>query len=335
MSAVAGKAPLARITGSQATQMALEEAMALDDRVILLGEDVADREGGGIVRASAGLSTRFGDRVRSTPISEQAIVGAAVGAAIAGLRPVAEVMMMNFITVAMDQLVNHAAKIRFMSGGKTAVPLTIRTMSGAGIGAGGQHSDMLEAWLAHVPGLKVVVPSNPADQKGLLLSCIFDDDPCVFIETTALMFTPGPAPEPGYRVKLGLASVVREGRDVTLVGYGRPMGDAIAVADALAKEGVSVEVIDLRTIVPWDRATVFASIRKTRRAVLVHEAVRSFGVGAELAASIHEELFGVLVAPVQRVASMDTPVPFSQPLEAAWLVGRGAIEAGLRKTLSW
>ncbi len=335
MSAAVQKKPVGKkINGSQATLMALEEAMELDDSVLLLGEDVADREGGGIMKASAGLSTRFGDRVRSTPISEQAIVGAAVGAAVAGMRPVAEVMMMNFITVAMDQLVNHAAKIRFMSGGKTSVPLTIRTMSGAGIGAGGQHSDMLEAWLAHVPGLKIVVPSNPADQKGLLLSCIFDDDPCVFIETTALMFVNGPAPEPGYRVPIGKAAIVREGTDVTLIGYGRPMLDSIALVDKLAGEGISVELIDLRTIVPWDRETVFASVRKTRRAVIVHEAARSFGVGAELSAAIHEELFDVLASPVRRAASLDTPVPFSKPLEDAWQVGGAEIEAAIRQTLA-
>ncbi len=324
----------ATITGAQATQMALEEAMALDPTVLVLGEDIADPEGGGILGATKGLSTRFGEqRVRTTPISEQAIAGAAVGAAIAGMRPVAEIMLMNFITVAMDQIVNHAAKTRFMSGGQTGVPLTIRTMSGAGSGSGGQHSDMLEAWLAHVPGLKVVVPSNPADQKGLLLSCIFDDDPCIFIETTLLMRSKGPAPPPGYRVPLGKADISRVGSDVTVISYGRPMNDVKAVADKLAGEGISVEAIDLRTIVPMDEEAVLSSVAKTRRAVVVHEAVKSFGVGAEVSSRIHEELFDRLEAPVERVGAKYSPVPFSRPLETAYLWSQASIEAAIRKTL--
>jgi pyruvate dehydrogenase E1 component beta subunit len=273
-------------------------------------------------------------RVRSTPISEQAIVGAAVGAAIGGMRPVAEIMLMNFITLAMDQIVNHAAKIRFMSGGKTGVPLTIRTMSGAGSGNGGQHSDMLEAWLAHTPGLKVVVPSNPADQKALLYACIFDDNPCIFVETTLLMRASGPAPAPDYRVPLGKASVLREGKDVSVISYGRPLNDVKAVADKLAKEGVAVEIVDLRTIVPMDQDTVLNSVAKTRRAVIVHEAVQSFGVGAEISSRIHEHLFSDLAAPVQRVGSRHTPVPFSRPLETAYMWSQERIEAAIRKTLA-
>jgi pyruvate dehydrogenase E1 component beta subunit len=249
------------------------------------------------------------------------------------MRPVAEIMLMNFITLAMDQIVNHAAKTRFMSGGKTGVPLTIKTMSGAGIGGGGQHSDMYEAWLAHVPGLKVVMPSNPADQKALLLSCIFDDDPCVFIETTPLMWTKGPAPESGYTAPLGKAKVAREGSDVTLIGYGRPMYDALAAADALAKDGVSAEVIDLRTIMPWDEETVFKSVAKTKRAVITHEAVTQFGVGAEISSRIHEELFSTLKAPVQRVGSMNSIVPYANPLEQHFMWSSAKIEAAARKTL--
>jgi len=302
--------------------------------VLVFGEDVADPEGGGIMGATRGLSTRFGDlRVRSTPISEQAIIGAAVGAAIGGMKPVAEIMLMNFITVAMDQIVNHAAKIRFMSGGQTGVPLTIRTMTGAGGGFGGQHSDMLEAWLAHVPGLKVVVPSNPADHKGLLLSCIFDENPCIFIENTILMMTQGEAPPPGHRVPLGKAAVTREGTDVTVIGYGRPMLDVKSVAESLAGENISVEVIDLRTIVPLDEETILASVAKTGRAVIVHEAVRSFGVGAEIATRINEKLFGKLKAPIRRVTSKDTPVPFSKPLETDFMWSKKDIEAAIRNTL--
>lgn len=322
-----------QISGSQATQRALDYAMGIDDTVLAFGEDVADPEGGGIMGSTAGLSTKYGDRVRSTPISEQAIAGAAVGAAIAGMRPVAEIMLMNFITLAMDMIVNHAAKTRFMSGGKTGVPLTIRTMSGAGIGAGGQHSDMYEAWLAHVPGLKVVVPSNPADQQGLLTSCIFDDDPCVFIETTPLQFAKAEAPPADHRVQLGKANVMREGSDVTVVGYGRPIHDAMAVAEKLSGEGIEVEVIDLRTILPWDEEAVFASVKKTGRAVTLHEAVKQFGVGAEISARIHEELFSDLKAPVQRVGSLNSIVPYSPPLEQAYMWSKDRLEAAIRKTL--
>jgi pyruvate dehydrogenase E1 component beta subunit len=334
MSALPKEAEIKKITFAEATRMALEEAMAADDTVLVLGEDVADPQGGGILKATKGLSSTYGEhRVRTTPISEQAIVGAAVGAAIAGMRPVAEVMMMNFITVAMDQLVNHAAKLRFMSGGKTSVPLTIRTMSGAGGGFGGQHSDMLEAWLAHVPGCKVVVPSTPADQKGLLLSCIFDDDPCILIESTMLMRASGPAPEPGHRVPLGKAKISRAGTDVSVISYGRPMLDILVVAESMASAGISVEVVDLRTILPLDQDTILSSVAKTRRAVVVHEAVRNFGVGAEVSARIHEHLHGQLAAPVQRLGGKSTPVPYSKPLETAFLWNRAAIEAAIRKTL--
>lgn len=323
----------ALMTGVEATRTALEEALEEDPRVIVFGEDVADREGGGIMGATRGLSTRFAERVRSTPISEQAIAGAAIGAAIAGMRPVAEIMLMNFVSVAMDQIVNHAAKIRFMSGGKTAVPLTIRTMSGVGSGLGGQHSDMYEAWLAHVPGLKVVVPSNPADWKGLLTSCIFDEDPCIFVETTQLLFAKGPAPAPGHRVPLGKAEVVRSGSDITLVSYGRPLLDALKVADRLQRQDISVEVVDLRCIAPLDEETVFLSVAKTRRAVIIHEAVKAFGVGAELSSRIHEELFSDLQSPVVRIGAHHSPVPFSQPLEKAYSWSEELIEKQVRVAL--
>jgi len=334
MNSPTSEAQKKKITFAQATNMALAEALEADETVVVLGEDVADPQGGGILNATKGLSTRFGEhRVRSTPISEQAIVGAAVGAAIAGMRPVAEIMLMNFITVAMDQLVNHAAKIRYMSGGRTAVPLTIRTMSGAGGGFAGQHSDMLEAWLAHVPGCKVVVPSNPADQKGLLLSCIFDDDPCILIESTVLMRQSGPAPEPGYRVPLGKANVARSGSDVSVISYGRPILDVLAVAEKLYVRGIDVEVVDLRTIFPLDEDTVLTSVAKTRRAVIVHEAVRSFGVGAEVAARIQEHLHGRLAAPVLRLGGKHTPVPYSKPLETAFLWSQAEIEATILRAL--
>ena len=323
-----------KISFTQAYTMAIDEAMAADPRVILLGEDIADDQGGGVFGVTKGLSSKYGvDRVRSTPISEQAIIGAAVGAALVGYRPVAEIMLMNFITVAMDQVVNHAAKLRFMSGGQTSVPLTIRMATGAGVGFGGQHSDMLEAWFAHVPGLKVVTPSNPADAKGLLLACIQDDDPCLFIENTASYGISGPPPEPGYIVPLGKAATVREGHDVTVIGYGTAIAKALAAAQALEADGVSVEIIDLRTIAPFDEAAVIASVARTRRAVVVHEAVRKFGTGAEISAVIHETLFHELKAPVERVGSAYAPVPFSPALETAFMFSQAQIEAAIRKTM--
>jgi pyruvate dehydrogenase E1 component beta subunit len=271
--------------------------------------------------------------VRTTPISEQAILGAAVGAALAGMRPVAEIMLMNFVTVAMDQIVNHAAKLRFMSGGQTGVPITIRTRTGAGAGTAGQHSDMLEAWFAHVAGIKVVVPSTPADAKGLLSSCIFDDDPCLFIEDGLTRALTGPAPPPGHRVPLGKAHVARSGSDVSVIGYGRPLRDTLVIAERLAQEGIQVEVVDLRTVSPLDTDGVLKSVAKTRRAVVVHEAPRSFGVGAEVAARIQEHLYGQLAAPVLRVASRDVTVPFAKVLETEYLYKPTEIESAIRRTL--
>ena len=319
----------------QAVNLALDEAMALDPEVILLGEDIADGQEGGIVGVTKGLSTKFGtSRVRSTPIAEQAIIGAAIGASIVGMRPVAEIMLMNFTTVAMDMIVNHAAKLRYMSGGQTHVPITIRTMTGAGFGTGGQHADYLEAWFAHVPGMKVVAPSSPADASGLMLSCIFDDDPCLFIENLPTYWNPGSPPQVGQRIPLGKANVLREGSDVTLISYSRTVHDCAIVADKLAKEGIQVEVIDLRTISPLDEAALLKSVAKTGRAVVVHEAVRKFGVGAEIAALLNEHLFGQLKAPVQRIGSNQSPVPFSKTLETAFVPQQSGIEAAIRKTLA-
>lgn len=323
------------VSYAEAVHEALDEAMAADPEVFILGEDVGEAEGGGIFTVYAGLGSTYGDeRVRTTPISEQAIMGAAIGAAVAGMRPVAEIMLMNFITLAMDQLFNHAAKLRYMSGGHVNVPITVRTATGAAGSFGAQHSDMLEAWLAHAPGLKVMVPSSPADAKGLLLSAIFDDDPCVIVENIPLYFgLTGPALPPGERVPIGLADVRRTGRDVTVVSYGKPVLDVEAAAETVAAEGIDVEIVDLRTISPLDTGTVLDSVAKTKRAVIVHEAVRPFGVGAEVAAVIHEELFGELAAPVKRVASAFTPVPFSPPLEAAYLAGVDDIAASIRSVV--
>ena len=299
----------------EALNLALDTALGLDPSVILLGEDLAD-PAGGISQITKGLSTRHGtDRVRDTPISEAAIVGAAVGAALAGLRPVAELMIMDFISIGMDQLVNHAAKARFMSGGRQSVPLTLRTAVFGGIGSGATHSQTLEAWLTHVPGLKVVVPSTPADAQGLLSSAIFDDDPCVVVENVALYGTTGPVPDGDHRVPLGVADIKRSGDDVTVVTYGRTVRDALAAADQLAEEGISVEVVDLRSLVPFDAATVLASVARTRRAVVAHHATRFGGFGAEVAAVINEELFGELLAPVGRVGARYAPIGSAATLE--------------------
>lgn len=323
-----------RMNMSQAIAMAMYDAMELDQNVIALGEDIADPQGGGVFKCTTGLSDRYGvERVRSTPIAEQAIMGAAVGAALAGMRPVAEIMLMNFITVAMDQVVNHAAKLRFMTGGQTHVPLTIRTATGAGFGTGGQHADYLEAWFAHTAGMKVVAPSTPADAYGLLLSCIFDDDPCLFVESLPLYFAMGEAPVSGERIPLGKAKVVREGSDVTVVSYSRTMVEVQAVAKELEKRDISVEVIDLRSIVPLDMDTVLASVAKTGRLVVAHEAQVDFGVGAEIATRVHRELFGQLRAPVGRVGAARSPVPFSKALEDAFIPTKQRITAAILETL--
>jgi len=315
----AAKVKSAQVTMIQALNQALGDALESDPKVLVFGEDVADGEGGGVVGISSGLSTRFGnDRVRSTPIAEQAIIGAAIGSSLGGWKPVAEIMLMNFTTVAMDMLVNHAAKLRFMSGGQTGVPITVRTMTGAGIASGGQHADYLEAWFAHVAGLKVVAPSNPADAYGLMRSCIDDPDPCIFIENLLLLGAKGPAPESGHRVPLGKAAIAREGTDLTIVTHSRMVIESLGAADKLAAEGVSAEVIDLRTIQPWDKPAVLESARKTGRLMVVHEAAKPFGIGAEIAAVIGHELFGKLKAPVYRLGGAYCAVPFTKPLESAF-----------------
>lgn len=324
------------LPAAAAINEALDIALGLDPSVFLLGEDIAEPSGG-VYKVTRGLSEKYGkDRVRKTPISEQAIVGAAVGAAIAGKRPVAEIMIMDFLAVCLDQISNHAAKIRYMSGGQTTVPLVIRTSAGAGMGFGAQHSELLEAWFVHTPGIKVVVPSTPADFKGLLLSAIFDDDPVLFVEMMQLYWNPafaGPVPEGDARVPLGSAAVRRTGTDVTLLSYGRQVHDCLAVAATLAGEGASVEVLDLRTLVPLDEATVLQSVAKTKNAVVVHEAVTRGGFGAELSSRIHEELFSDLERPVVRVGAANTPVPFASNLEAAFVPGPAAIEAAVRGVL--
>jgi pyruvate/2-oxoglutarate/acetoin dehydrogenase E1 component len=323
-----------QINTIQAINWALDDALAKYPDVVLFGEEVADPEGGGVIKVTQGLSTKHGpNRVRSTPISEMGFIGAAVGAAIAGLRPVAEIMLMNFVAVCMDQITNHAAKLRFMSGGQTHVPLVLRTMTGTGFQQGGQHSDYLEAWFCHTPGIKVVMPSNPADAYGLMLGAIEDNDPVLYVEHLPSYWTPGAAPERGKAIPLGKARIARPGKDVTLIGYSRSMQDLPVVAEQLSKDGVDCEVIDLRTVSPLDMDTILTSVKKTGRAVVVHEAVRSFGVGAEISARIHEALFKELKAPVQRVASQDSPVPFAKQLETAFVYSHADIVAAVRTTL--
>lgn len=305
----------------QAINAALHEAMAADDKVLVLGEDVADKEGGGVVGITKGLSTEFGtDRVKSTPISEQAIIGAAIGAAMAGYKPVAEIMMMNFTAVAMDMIVNHAAKLRFMSGGQTSVPIVIRTLTGAGWQTAGQHSDYLEAWFAHVAGIKVVCPAFPADYKGLMLSAIQDPDPVIMVEGGGTFFVPHDVPEDQGPIPLGKANVMVEGTDLTLVTWSAQSVRAMAAAQGFADAGISVEIIDLRTISPWDKETVMASVEKTGRLLIAHEANRNFGPGAEIAATVNEQLFGKLKAPVRRLGGAECAVPFAKNLETAFIV---------------
>jgi acetoin:2,6-dichlorophenolindophenol oxidoreductase subunit beta len=321
----------------QAVNLALHDALAADPAVFLMGEDIADDEDGGVWKATAGLSTKFGvERVRSTPIAEEGFVGAGVGAAQAGLCPVVEVMLMGFITLAMDTLHNTAAKWRYMTAGKSSVPITITTLGGAGSGIGAQHCDQLEIWLASSPGIKVVQPSNPLEAYCLLTASIFDDDPVVFIEQSSLLGRPlrMPAPEPGTRFPLGKANVSRSGADVSVIGYGAQIADALVVANKMGEEGIDVEVVDLRTIAPFDAQTVLTSVAKTKRAVIVHEARTNFGPSAEISSQIYQELFGELAAPIQRVGAPFTPVPASPVLEKQFMVGPDKIEAAIRQTLS-
>lgn len=317
---------------AQAINQALGQALERDERLVLLGEDIADPVGG-LLTCTAGLSTRFGtERVRATPIAETAIVGAAVGAALAGLRPVAELMFLDFLGVCLDQLANHAAKLRFMSGGRSRVPLTLRTMEGSYAGA--QHSQSLEAWLTHTPGLKVVCPSTPADAKGLLTTCIEDDDPCVFIENMSLLLAQkqrGPVPEAAYRIPLGVADVKRAGSGVTIVSWGAMVHAALQAAAKLEEDGLSAEVVDLRSLVPLDLPAIEASVAKTKRLVIAHSAVGFGGFGAEIAALVGERCFGSLAAPIRRVAAAFTPVPRSEVLVAAHTPGPEAIARAARE----
>lgn len=311
----------------------LELELARDPAVMVLGEDVTV---GGPFGATKGLLESFGAaRIRDTPISEATVVGMAVGAALAGKRPIVEVMFIDFITLAMDQLVNHAAKLRYMTGGQLSVPLVIRAQGGAQGAMAAHHSQSLEAWLAHVPGLQVVAPSTPADARGLLQAAIRSDDPVVYLEHRALYWTKGEAPDgpDSALVPLGRAVVRRPGSDVTIVAWSRMATTALAAANDLAAQGIDAEVIDLRSLAPLDLGTVLASVARTGRLVVAHEAVLTGGFGAEIAARVSDAAFDQLLAPVVRVAAPDVPPPFSPDLEARFVPDSPAIVAAVRRTL--
>jgi 2-oxoisovalerate dehydrogenase E1 component len=311
---------------------ALDFELGTDDDVFVAGIDVA--AGGNIFGLTRGLAAKYPGRVRDTPISETAVVGTAVGAAMAGMRPVVEIMYFDFIGVCLDQLMNQAAKLRFMTGGGVSLPLVVRTQFGAGRSSGSQHSQSLEVLLAHIPGLTVVMPSTPADTYGLLRAAIRDPNPVVFIENRLLYGRKGPRPAANSLTPLGKAAIRREGTDVTLVSYSRMVHDCLAAADQLITEGISVEVIDLRTIAPLDVDTVMRSLAKTNRLVIAHEAVTQFGVGAELAAAAAREGFWTLDAPVIRVGAEPTPAPYAPSLEHAWLPDVARIADAVRESAS-
>ena len=315
----------------KAINEALLEEMARDERVFVVGEDVGGA--GGAFGATRDLLARFGERrVRDTPISESAIAGLATGAAMAGLRPVAEIMFADFLTLAMDQIVNQLAKARYMFGGAYTLPVVIRAACGGGLHAGPQHSQSPEAWFAHVPGLKVVMPATPYDAKGLLKAAIRDDNPVLFLEHKALYAMKGDIPDGEFLVPLGQAEVKRSGTDVTVVATSRMVGQSLEAALALAAEGIEAEVIDLRTVAPFDKEAVFRSVEKTGRLVVAHEAVRAFGIGAEIVAAVCEERSGRLRAPPVRVGAPFVPVPFSQ--EQLYLPAAADVMRAVRATLS-
>ncbi len=303
-----------QISFSEAINEAMSEAMRQDESVFLLGEDVGLF--GGVFGVSAGMFEEFGaERVRDTPISETAIVGSCLGAALMGMRPIAEIMFADFVACAMDQVVNQAAKARYMSGGKASVPLTIRIVNGAPGSAAAQHSQSPEAWFMNVPGLKIAIPATPYDAKGLLKSAILGEDPVLFFEHKMLYAEKGGVPEEVYTVPFGEAAIRREGTDATVIAIGGVLSTALEAATKLEKSGISVEVIDPRTLVPLDSKTLVNSVKKTHRVVIVHEAHRRAGPGAEIAALLAEEAIGYLDAPILRVATKNVPFPYNPELE--------------------
>ncbi|KJR49161.1 Acetoin dehydrogenase E1 component beta-subunit [Desulfosporosinus sp. I2] len=323
---------MAEMTYSQAINEALREEMRRDKNVYILGEDVGAF--GGCFGVTTGLIDEFGpERVLDSPISETAIMGSAVGAAVAGLRPVPEIMFDDFLGVCMDEVVNQTAKMRYMFGGKAKVPLTLRMACGAGVGAAAQHSQCLEAWLCHTPGLVVIMPSTAADAKGLLKTAIRDDNPVMFLEHKLLYGAGGEVPEGEYTIPIGKADIKREGKDVTILAYSMMLHKALAAAETLALDGIDAEVIDPRTLIPFDKETLYKSIEKTGRLVIVHEAVKQGGFGGEIAAMVAEECFDSLDAPIKRVAAPFTPIPFASGLESAYIPDEAKIIDAVKSVL--
>jgi pyruvate dehydrogenase E1 component beta subunit len=325
---------VADLTYREALRRALDEELERDPDVFLMGEEIGRFEGS--YKVTAGLWQKYGERrVRETPISEEGFIGAGIGAAMMGLRPVIEIMTINFILVAMDQVINHAAKIHYMFGGTVGVPLVIRAPGGAGAQLTAQHSQSLEAWFAGCPGLKVVAPASVADAYGMLKTAIRDDDPVLFCENLVMYNVTGPLPDdPEHTVPLGQAAVVREGADLTLVAHSYTVQRALRVADNLSRDGIEVEVVDLRSLRPLDAQTVADSVRKTNRAQIAEEGWSTYGVGAELAARIHRLCFDDLDAPVERVGGAEVPMPYSKPLELAALPLEAKIESAARALLA-
>lgn len=323
---------MTRMTMVQALNNALDIKMAEDERVYCLGEDIGWM--GGDFGVTRGLFEKYGaERMRDTPLSEAAIIGAAVGSAVVGMRPVPEIMFADFITTCYDQLVNNAAKMHYMFDGQFKSPIVVRTACGAGFGGGPHHSQSVEGWFMNVPGLVIVAPSNPYDAKGLLIACIEDDNPILFLEHKVLYRTKGEVPEEKYTVPIGKAKVLKEGMDVTLVASMKTVLDSMEAAAELEKEGVSVEVIDLRTLRPWDHETVLDSVKKTGRAVVVNESPKMGGLAADVSAVISEEAFSDLKAPVERVCALDTPIPFSLVLEKLIMPNKDDVLLAAKKTL--
>jgi len=320
------------MTYGEAIREGLRIKMKEDDSVFIFGEDVG--QFGGCFGVTAGLLDEFGERrVRDTPISEGVIVGCAVGASATGLKPVAELMFIDFLTVGMDQLVNQAAKMRFMFGGKITLPMVVRLPAGAGVQAAAQHSQSLEAWITHVPGLKVVYPSTPQDALGLMLSAIEDDNPVMFIEHKLLCAMSGEVDDVVKPIPIGSADVKREGKDITVVATGKMVHDALEAAEVLAKDGIELEVIDPRSLYPLDKNTLYASVKKTHKVLVITEENKRGGYGGELSAMISEELFDDLDAPIVRIGALDTPIPFSPQLESYVIPNAMDIVNAIKKML--
>jgi pyruvate/2-oxoglutarate/acetoin dehydrogenase E1 component len=320
------------ISYREAVRDTLASAMRKDDSVFVMGEDIAEM--GGSMGVTQGLVAEFGpERIRNTPISEMAIVGAGIGAAMQGMRPVVEIMYEDFLTLSLEQIVNQAAKHRYMSGGQLKVPLTVRTQGGAGWSPGAQHAQQLEAWLVHIPGLKVVFPSTPADVRGLLWSSIYDDNPVVFFEHRTLYGIKGEVPEEIEPIPIGQARVMREGEDVTVVATGRLVHEALTAAAEAEKEGVSVEVVDPRTLQPLDEDSIVASVKKTNRCVVAHEAIVKMGFGAEIAAVVQYKAFDWLDAPVERVGAKFTPLPFAPVMEEFVIPHADDVLSAIKRTV--